>query len=749
MTMTATTRRVLSQAAALLVLLMGLRDGSTGHPRDPVRAFISGIVLDGQTHEPIENATVRIPELSLVRFTDEHGHFIFPPVEPGTLTLEITRIGYKRTVMNTRIKEDRETPTLYIHLFPIPIQTAAVVITGEHADHRFDDPTSTATVLRGKELQRELGQTLAATLKNETGLAIRSMGPAPARPVIRGLGGDRIVISEDGVRTSDLSATSPDHAVTVEPFTVERIEVLRGPRVLLRSSTTLGGIVNIVRNEIPSVLPPAITGTAGLFGESSSNGVIGSASVVVPLAPFVLRGEISTKNAGDLRTPAGTLGNSYGHVTGWSGGGSVVGSWGHAGASVREYSTDYGVPGGFVGAHPRGVDISIFRRQLSARGTVNTGGGLVESIDLEFGRTYYRHVEHEKSGLIGAEFLTHTCSGSAVLHHPATGVFQEGAAGMAFDQREFSVGGFVFTPASTSLNGSAFAFESLLLGDLEVQGAVRLDHHRITPQRENLAARIGPIRERTFTTWSASASAMFDLGSGLFGGIAASRSSRVPTIEELYSEGPHLAAYSYEVGSPLLSAEYGLGMEAFLLLKRPSLFAMVTVFRNDLPYYIITQNTGRINFTTLLPAYASTGVSALLTGVETQVEWRVSGDITALASLGLTHGTNRTAGRPLPAIPPMKGTIEMRYTGPALSAGAAVELASAQTRVDEFEDPTEGYGLLNIFVQTMFATGPVVHNVTLAMDNVFDKEYRNHLSRVKVVMPEAGRNIRAIYRLYF
>lgn len=737
------------KAAALLTFLVLQADGSPAHPREPVHAVISGIVLDGQTHEPIENATVRILELALFRFTDENGRFTFPPVEPAMLTLEISRIGYNRTVMNTRIVGDRETPTLYVHLFPIPIQGAAVVITGEHPDRRYDDPASTAAVLRGKELQRELGQTLAATLKNETGMAIRSMGPAPARPVIRGLGGDRIVISEDGVRTADLSSTSPDHAVTVEPFTVERIEVLRGPRVLLRSSTTIGGIVNIVRNEIPSVLPATVTGNAGLFGESSSNGVLGSAAVVAPLAPVVLRGEFSRKDAGDLRTAAGTLGNSYGRVTNWSAGGSLTGVWGYAGASVREFDTEYGVPGGFVGAHPRGVDITIFRRQIAARSAVRAGDGLIDRIDLDFSRTYYRHVEYEKSGLIGAEFLTHTYSGSATVHHPASGIFQEGTAGVAIDARTFTVGGFVFTPPSTSLSGAVFAYESLLLGDLELQAAARLDLHRITPERENPAARIGPIRGRTFTTWSAAASAIYDIRNGLFAGVTASRSSRVPTIEELYSEGPHLAAYSYEVGNPLLGAEHGAGLEAFLFIKRPSLHAMVTVFRNDLPSYIITQNTGRINFTTLLPVYAATGVSALLTGVETQVDWHMTGVLSAHASLSITRGTNRTGGRPLPAIPPLKGTVELRYTGPVIGAGAAVELAAAQDRVDEFEEPTAGYGLLNVFAQATVSTGPIVHTLTVAMDNVFDKEYRNHLSRVKIVMPEAGRNLRAIYRLYF
>ena len=188
-----------------------------------------GVVLDVESHLPLENAVVSIPEINQHTAAKSDGIFEFRNVPHGYYSLQVSYIGYKKYSKEINV-QGSEVLGIIVHLIPVPLETSTVIVTGEHPDSRFDDLHEFSNVLKGKELDRDLGTTLASTLKNETGLAIRSMGPAPARPVIRGLGSDRVFISEDGFKTNDLSATSPDHAVTVEPFTVEKIEVLRGPR---------------------------------------------------------------------------------------------------------------------------------------------------------------------------------------------------------------------------------------------------------------------------------------------------------------------------------------------------------------------------------------------------------------------------------------------------------------------------------------------------------------------------------------
>ena len=375
---------------------------------------LEGIVLDGSTDQPLENAIVKIIELDKFDVTDKNGIFELKSIPFGDYNIEISYVGYKTTKVT--IKIDKEINTgLLVHMFTLPFETSTVVVTGLHSNTKFDDMNEFINVLKGKELQREIGLTLASTLKNETGLAIRSMGPAPARPVIRGLGSDRIAITEDGIQTTDLSATSPDHAVSVEPFTIDRIEVIRGPKVLLKNPTTMGGVVNIIRDEIPKEIPGSFSGNAGFYGESVNSGYLGGMVAQLPIGKFVLRGEATKRRADDLRTPIGTLENSDIATDNFSAGLSYIDGWGYTGVSIREFKSDYGVPGGFVGAHPNGVDISMLKRQINGKINYQINSESFENLEFQLSRDYYKHTEYERADIIGAQFVIYNLRGSLDL----------------------------------------------------------------------------------------------------------------------------------------------------------------------------------------------------------------------------------------------------------------------------------------------------------------------------------------------
>ena len=110
-------------------------------------------------------------------------------------------------------------------------------------------PTS---VLAGQDLTKVLSGSLGDTLAEQPGVASRSLGPAPSRPVIRGLDGDRVAILEDGQRTGDLSSQSADHGVAMNPAAAHKIEVVRGPATLLYGANAIGGLVNIINEQIPT-----------------------------------------------------------------------------------------------------------------------------------------------------------------------------------------------------------------------------------------------------------------------------------------------------------------------------------------------------------------------------------------------------------------------------------------------------------------------------------------------------------------
>ena len=232
-------------------------------------------------------------------------------------------------------------------------------------------------------------------------------------------------------------------------------------------------------------------------------------------------------------------------------------------------------------------------------------------------------------------------------------------------------------------------------------------------------------------------------------GANISKSSRVPTIEELFSEGPHLAAYSHEVGNPDLTPESGIGTEFFIYHKFDAFNFTINVFRNQINNYIIPRNTGETNYSTFLPIYSSCGADALLYGFEGRVDWNLFGNISISSSVSYTRGKFSETGKPLPQIPPMKLLTELKYQTGDLNIGLGCEAAGKQDMIDEFELPTAGYAIFNVYAQYSLVSGTFVHNFSLTAENIFDKEYRNHLSRVKSIMPEAGRNFRLTYKLYF
>ncbi|HRI46846.1 MAG TPA: TonB-dependent receptor [Ignavibacteriaceae bacterium] len=710
-------------------------------------SVLKGVVINGESHEPIPHSVVRILDTDIYSTSNSMGYFELKNGFPNSFFIEVSSLGYKKEKI--KIDSSNIRNHLMVHLYPLPLEMPAVVVTGTHTHSKFDELHELANVLKGKDLQRDLGLSLASTLKNETGLAIRSMGPAPARPVIRGLGGDRIIISEDGTKNNDLSATSPDHAVTIEPFTIDRVEVIRGPKILKSGTSTFGGVVNIVREDIPQNQFESISGTAGIFGETANNGFLAAAIVKAPISFLNFRVELSKRKADNLTTPLKELNNSNIEALNYSTGLSYVNNKLRIGLSLREFELDYGVPGGFVGAHPFGVNISMFKRSIHTEFNYNLKNNIISQLNLKINRTFYRHIEYEFGNRIGAEFGIRNLEAALEVETDHLFLFEEGSFGLSFENKDFNIGGFVFTPPTIMNNLSSFFHQTIQGERLSVEIGGRISHSVFTPRRVTQSAKEEYIKKRSFLTYSAAISLLLEFGKSSSIGINISRSSRIPTIEELYSEGPHLAAYSYEVGNPNLETEKGIGTEIFYYYKRPNLFFNMNLFYNHIDSYIIPRNTGKINSASMLPIYQTTSVNARLTGIETQFEYSFLKNFSVALSNSYTKGFLADSNSPLPAIPPYKGLLTIKYSNDFATIGVMFEGTSSQKLVDEFEEPTSGYLIINTFFQYSINMAAHIHSLSLNVDNITNRVYRNHLSRVKSIMPEAKRNFRLTYRFYF
>lgn len=712
------------------------------------RAVVMGWVEDADSREKLGWVNVILAEAERGLATDEHGYFFFGNVPAGTHTLRATRIGYRETVRSVTVRAD-DTLRVTIRLGGLPLQLSEVVTVAE-ADRHGAVSHDPVVELCGGRLQRQLGTTISETVKEEPGVSQRSMGPAPARPVLRGLGGNRLAMLEDGLPTGDLSASSADHAVAIEPMTADRIEIFRGPETLLFGPAVLGGVIDVRREVIARTRPRRATGALTLQGESVNDGGSGGISGTLPMGSFVARTSGSLRSTGDLVTPDGRLKNTSLRTGNGALGVSYVRPWGAIGTGASWYDSEYGIPGGFVGAHPHGVAIEMNRRRWDAAAEWQPAGALVRRIEADYSFARYYHAEFESNGDLGMEFGVLSDHASAHVHFGPHVLFDEGAAGISGERRDYATGGLTFTPATVEWSGAAFLYEKKRVGVALIQGAVRYDRRDVLPELERQSYYIGPIREREFDGVSGSLGGEIPVLNAGVAGATLTRSWRAPTIEELFSEGPHLAAYSYELGNPRLRAEGGWGAELSFRRSSGRLQGRAAVFRNAFDGFVFPRNTGRFSPRRAdLYEYQYSGLDAVMQGGELSASLEATRGLVIRGTLSYVRGELTDEEKPLPMIPPLTGMLGAEIHAAPWTWVIEAHGASAQTRVDEFEEPTAEWLRLDAAVQWQKSSSGLLHSVVCSAENVTNTEYRNHLSRVKAIMLEPGVNLKLIYRVYF
>jgi iron complex outermembrane receptor protein len=767
----AVTRTLPRVALAAALLSVGTTPPAAAQLARQAPTGITGTVVDAQTGTALPATRVRVLEPHRAEITHESGAFTFENLAPGTYTLVVERLGYRTSRQPVEVRSG-ELRQVRVELSVAAVELEGIMVTGTLSGRAGKEVLSPTSVVSGAELDRRIGGTVAATLEDTPGVSVASVGPATARPVIRGLSGDRILVLEDGLRPGDLSSTSGDHAIAIEPLTAERIEVVRGPMSLLYGSSALGGVVNVIREEIPTSLPEHTHGLASLQGTSVNRGATAGAYATTRAGQFALRVEGSARGSGNVQTPVGELVNTDATTLNLSAGGAYVGPWGHAGASYRFYDNEYGIPGGFVGAHPQGVDIQMRRHMVRGETELHPDRGMFSAVRAGGAFTDYRHFELESSGRIGTSFGQQLAAGDFLARHETFGQLAEGAVGLRAQYRDIRTGGSLRTPSTYDYTLAGFVVEEVGQGALRMQAGARYDWARYVPRDTTAFVTAGgervPVRPRTFGSVSGSLGLLYEVFPEIRVGASLNRAYRTPDFNELYSNGPHLAANSYDVGDPSLAEETGLGIDGFIRVSRPQLRAEVAAFRNQLNNYIFPSSRGRVErgLQGGRPRFQYTNEDAVFTGLEGDVDWSVTPRLVVEGTASYVRGTFTSAREEIPVfngadttfiaasvyppfIPPLNGRVGVRYEDDRYFLGGGVRMAARQERLGDFEDPTAGYATGNVSAGVRLFRGSRLHMLTLSVDNVLDTEYRNHLSRVKEIMPEPGRNISLLYRLSF
>jgi iron complex outermembrane receptor protein len=688
--------------------------------------------------KPVSGASVTLVPSNRQGTTGDDGIARFPDVPPGVYDVATRRSGFASSRMEVTVTEGGAAD-LAITLTP-QVHLSETVTVSPNARDTFESYQPT-TVLGGEDLQQRLGNTLGATLGSEPGVNTRSFGSGNARPVVRGLDNDRVLILENGARTGDLSSQSADHGVTLDPATATQIEVVRGPATLLYGSSAIGGVVNLVSDEIVTKPHQGVHGAFTVQGASADEnaGIAGNLSGGNGKVAYRVNG--SAQRTDDYDTPEGSIPNSQSNSK--SGGGSLAftGENGFLGASYQYVDTRYGVPfveEGETTLHPR-------RHRVDLRGERRNLGGFFSGVKFLGGYRNYKHDEIEGSGEIATSFANKVTEGNVYLNHRAFGPLT-GTFGVRGEHRDYStVGEEALAPPTIQNTFAGFLYEELAYRHVSFQFGGRLDHTSFDP--DGLAVERPDVPKRDFTEFSASIGVLGYLRDDLTVALNLARAARNPSLEELYNLGPHPGNFAFEIGDPTLPTEVAYGADLSIRYRRSRFVAEGTVFVNSIDQFIFPFQTGEVEDG--LPVVSFTSADSRFTGFEAHVDAGLTPALWLILGGDAVRGELRDGGGALPRIPPYRLWVGLRFDHKGFHLEGEVRNVGEQTRVYGAETPTDGYTVVNFHGSYQVTTGRAVHTVTARVDNIGDELYRNHLSYIKDLAPEMGRSFKVVYGVRF
>ena len=749
-------------------------------------AEVTGVLKD-QRNKAVPNTVILVRDQDIQTTTDSEGRFSLN-LPAGDYTLDVKGGSRNHFHQDITVSEDGDTITIKMpyHMDDV------LVVKANPLEHTKLDMATPAIVIAGESLLLNRATTLGDILEKQPGVSMSSFGPAVARPVIRGLAGPRVLITQNQMTVQDASITSNDHDVALEPLLAEQIEVLKGPATLLYGSGAIGGVVNVADSLINPDGADGTTGGAEIrFGDSATQeesfiGVVsgGDESFAFSLNAF-------TTNTENLEIPGfaesaalraaeeeehddedhegeehdeeeafGELENSYAEAEGAAVGMTWIGDWGYFGASLTHSNKFYGLPGHSHGHEEEhededheeeeheeeeemvAIDMEQTRLDLQA-GIIAPFAG-VEDMFIGLTNTNYEHTELEGDET-GTRFSNDATELRTYLRHSEIAGWN-GIVGLQYTDRDFSaIGEEAFVPPSNTSNLAVFVVEELRQDNIKYELGFRQEQQMIE---------VEGFSKATDSVYTISAGAVFDISDDASLALNLSRAERAPNVEERYSFGEHLATETFEIGNLDLENESSINIDLAYRFNSGRFSGEFNVYFNTYNNFIygeIQENTGIVTnlngYDVLIdddfPILAYTQADADIQGFEFHMDYQLVEDAAYNLSIGFIAdlvNAELADGGYLPRIPPMKTGLILHYDDNDLSAELSYISYSDQDDIGVNELPTEGFEMLD-FELAYRALDNQDFVVFLKAKNLLDEEARDHASYIKDVAPRAGRSL--------
>ncbi|WP_286270697.1 TonB-dependent receptor [Thalassotalea hakodatensis] len=548
---------------------------------------IEGTVINSKG-DIIVGAKVEVEGTAITTTTDNNGRFVINNLATGTKELHVTANGFAHLIKGVAISEDINQLTLTLNRSPIEV----IDVVSSPVHMSVMESASPVTVLAGETLRRQQASTLGDSLEKTVGVHTNFHANVASTPIIRGLSGPRVMISQNGLDVSDVSRVGPDHAVATEASTATQIEVLRGPATLFYGSGAVGGVVNVVDGRVPT--DSTTRGEWSLETNSADHKKLASFNATTGTESFAFYVDGYWRESDDYEVPVApeleddhndsfVVENSAEESNGITIGASYLFDNGYLGFSVEEFNREYGIPGHThdgdgdddhdhdnEAAEDESVYADLEQTRVQLQGEFNVTGNWLRQVKLRAGFTDYQHSEIEH-GEIGTVFENETQEIKLdFLHQPLS--HWKGGISLHYKNSEVAAqGAEAFTPPSENETFAlALMEERHINDDVLLQLGARIE--RVTLDASDvllpeLAAhahddehndhghnndkdyiRVFSV-DHEFTPVTVSTGLVWNFTPGYNVGVSLSRSERAPSATELLSFGPHIGTGSYEIGA--------------------------------------------------------------------------------------------------------------------------------------------------------------------------------------------------------
>ncbi|MES2364120.1 MAG: TonB-dependent receptor [Pseudomonadota bacterium] len=594
--------------------------------------------------------------------------------------------------------------------------------------------------------------TLGETLDGIPGVSSTYFGPNASRPIIRGLDGDRIRILGNGGAMVDASSLSYDHAVTSDPISMERIEVLRGPGALLYGGSAVGGVVNVIDNRIPrEALFDEKGGIAGKVNLDMATGNREKGSGLLletGTNRYALHVDVFNRETSDVKVPASlactkggtattanSICNSASKVDGGAVGGSVFFDHGYLGASMSTYRSTYGT------VAEDNVTIGMKSNRVALEGEVRDLGGFFKSVKGQYSQTDYTHTEFE-GATPGTVFKNKGSDFRLEAKHAAFGKLS-GVLGFQSENTRFSADGAeAFAPYSKTSQNALFAYEEYATNWGRLSFGGRTESVKVQSLGNPLVAAFVP-GSRNFNPTSYAMGALWNVRPGWQLTSNLAYTERAPKDYELYAFGPHVATGAWETGNASLDKEKSTSLDVGANWKSGANTFMANAYTHYFKNYIALLGTGNTYGqenralnpadangdgiddndpdNRILPEQAYTGVRARFVGFEASGNIRLleGANTLDLALRGdMVRATNLNDGQPLPRIAPVRVGATLKWASGPWGSSFGFDHSVAQNRVAPGQRATAAYTLWNTAATYAVKVGPTNLLWYARLDNI-------------------------------